>query len=81
MRYVFVKGFREELDALPLEIQRKFFKQLGFLLRNIRYPSLRAKKYNEPLGIWQARADNNFRFYFKIDKDCYVILRIRPHSD
>lgn len=81
MRYVFVKRFTADLEKLSAEIQRKFFKQLKFLLRDIRYPSLRAKKHDESLGIWQARIDDHFRFYFKIDKDCYVFLRTEPHRD
>ena len=81
MRYVFVKRFTADLEKFPAEIQRKFFKQLKFLLRDIRYPSLRTNKHNESLGIWQARVDDNFRFYFKIDTDCYVLLRIESHTD
>lgn len=81
MRYVFLKRFTADLWRLPAEIQRKFFKQLKFLLSDIRHPSLRAKKHDESLSIWQARVDDHFRFYFKIDKACYVLLRIESHED
>ena len=81
MRYAFVKGFQNKLEDLSSEVQKKFFKQLKFLLHDIRHPSLRAKKFDESLSIWQARVDDNFRFYFRIENDCYVILRIRPHKD
>jgi len=79
MRYVFGRGFPEKLESLPKQVQRKFWKQLAFLLADIRHPSLRAKKYDEALGIWQARADRSHRFYFYIEKDAYVLLDIRMH--
>jgi mRNA interferase RelE/StbE len=81
MRYVLVAGCTQELEKLPSEVQKKFFKQVNFLLKNIRHPSLHAKKYSESLGVWQARVDKNFRFYFKINDDLYVILSIKSHSD
>ena len=52
---------------------------MEFLLKNIRYPSLRAKKYDEARDIWQARVDHNYRFYFKITQDIYYILNIIKH--
>src|SRR3989344_4557160 len=57
----------------------KFYKQIEFLLLNIRHPSLRAKKYDELNGIWQARVNTNVRFYFKILKDTYLLLNIKNH--
>ncbi|OGM93600.1 hypothetical protein A2935_03195 [Candidatus Wolfebacteria bacterium RIFCSPLOWO2_01_FULL_47_17b] len=54
-------------------------KQFSFLLRNIRHPSLRAKKYDETRSIWQARISDNLRFYFKIRGDEYYVLTIVKH--
>ncbi|OGY63435.1 MAG: hypothetical protein A3I89_04440 [Candidatus Harrisonbacteria bacterium RIFCSPLOWO2_02_FULL_41_11] len=71
--------FRDKFKELPRKIQVKFYKQSIFLLRDLRYPSLRAKKYNEELGIWQARVDDKFRFYFLIKDDCYILLDIKAH--
>jgi hypothetical protein len=53
-------------------------KQLGFLLNQLRHPSLRAKKYDEANHIGQARVNRNWRFYFVILGDEYVILSIIP---
>lgn len=81
MKHVFVKRFVAELKGLPPAVQEKFYKQLKFLLQNLVHPSLHAKKYDERLGIWQARVDRNFRFYFQIEKDCYILMRIKRHQD
>lgn len=80
MKHIFLKGFTEGLESLPASIKKKFFKQLRFLIQDIGHPSLRAKKYDERRGTWQARVDRNYRFYFLIERDTYVLLAIRRHT-
>lgn len=79
MKTVFTEPFLNNFAELSETTKRKFRKQLGFLLQDIRYPSLHAKKYDEKQGVWQARVDDNFRFYFQIKKDTYFILNIIKH--
>jgi len=38
-------------------IQRAFDKQSSLLLGNLHHPSLRAKKYEAGLDLWQARVN------------------------
>jgi len=71
--------FKENLRKFSPRIQEKFYKQAGFLLRDLRHPSLRAKKYDESSDIWQARVDANVRFYFRINNDVYLLLNIKNH--
>ena len=73
--------FNKDFFVLSLEIQKKVDKQLLFLVSDIRHPSLRAKKYDEADGVWQARVDDHYRFYFQINAGTYVILRVKPHTD
>jgi plasmid maintenance system killer protein len=40
---------------------------------------LRAKKYDEASGRWQARVNRNWRFYFRVIGDSYVIEDVIPH--
>lgn len=75
----FTLRFRRQYQQLSAERQAKFDKQLAFLLSNLRHPSLRAKKYDEANDIWQARVDGDYRFYFQIDGEIYVLLSIIPH--
>ena len=56
MRVRYSQHFLRSYDKAPLQVQRTFDKQLILLLQNLRHPSLRAKKYEEVQGIWQARA-------------------------
>ncbi|HXK05260.1 MAG TPA: hypothetical protein VMS37_22850 [Verrucomicrobiae bacterium] len=65
--------------AAPAPVRRAFVKQTALLVRNLRHPSLRAKKYDETNDIWQARINRDWRFYFTIDGDTYTIHKIIPH--
>jgi hypothetical protein len=60
-------------------IQIKFDKQLGYLLENLNHPSLHAKKFDETEDLWQARVNQNIRFYFKISGDTYQLVDIKKH--
>lgn len=48
MRAVLTEPFAANLIASPPEVQKAFGKQLTNLLRDLRHPSLRAKKYRGP---------------------------------
>lgn len=80
MKYSLSKRFTRSFAGFPEIIQRKFEKQLIHLLANIKHPSLHAKKFDESLGIWQARIDRNVRFYFLVEEDTYILLDIQKHA-
>ena len=58
-------------------IKRALLKQVAFLLDDIQHPSLRAKKYDTE--HWQARVSRDWRFYFRIEENMYILLDIMPH--
>jgi len=69
----------DSLSVAPPNVRRAFEKQLRFLLNNLLHPSLRAKKYDESAGLWQARVNRSWRFYFTISGDAYVIEEVIVH--
>lgn len=71
--------FDRDLAEAPPIIQRAFEKQLAHLLLDLRHASLRAKKYDEARGLWQARVTRSWRFYFTIVGDTYILHTIIPH--
>lgn len=79
MRIRFTAKGQANYDALPARLKRAVDKQLTFLLQDLQYPSLRAKKYDEANDIWQGRVNDDYRFYFLISGDIYWIIRIIPH--
>lgn len=81
MRSARLPRFERSFRKLPLRTRKAFEKQHAFLLADLRHPSLRAKKYDETRGIWQARVTDNARFYFVIMADLYILLDIERHKD
>ncbi|KKS38997.1 MAG: hypothetical protein A3G49_02825 [Candidatus Sungbacteria bacterium RIFCSPLOWO2_12_FULL_41_11] len=75
------KQFEENYASLLKSLQKKTDKQLRFLLADLNHPSLHAKKYDESTDIWQARIDKKYRFYFKIDGNTYILIKIKTHKD
>ena len=69
----------ESMKDAPGAVQRAFDKQLGFLVNNLHHRSLRAKKFDETNDVWQARVNRDWRFYFTIHDDTYLIEKIIPH--
>lgn len=79
MRVLYSERFSRSYEDAPANVQRAFDRRLALLLSNLRHPSLRAKKYDESRGIWQARVNKGWRFYFTIEGDAYHLHDIIPH--
>jgi len=69
----------KSFSRLRPSLKKQIEKQFQFLRNNLRHPSLHAKKYDETRDIWQARVNDDWRFYFQICGDCFVILAIVRH--
>ena len=80
MRLLFAKPFRKEYAILPSVICRSAEEKLKLLLEDFRHPSLRAKKMEGYLGIWEGRITKNYRFTFQVTKDAYIIRHIGTHN-
>jgi mRNA-degrading endonuclease RelE of RelBE toxin-antitoxin system len=68
-----------ELKGATANVRKAFFKQIGLLAQNLHHPSLHAKKYDEAEDLWQARVNSDWRFYFVIIDDTYVVLDVISH--
>ena len=79
MKLEHTKNSRRALGKFSKEIQEVFYKQIEYLKKDIRHPSLRAKKYGGTTDVWQARVTDTVRFYFQIAGDTYLLLNIRKH--
>jgi mRNA-degrading endonuclease RelE of RelBE toxin-antitoxin system len=79
MKLDYTQSALDTLKTLPPPIRKAIYKQAAFLVENLRHPSLRAKKYNEAEDKWQARVNQDWRFYFRIIGDVYVVTGITPH--
>ena len=80
MTYSISKNADKQLKKLPREIQRKFIKQLNFLLKNPQHPSLRARK-KSGTNIYEARIDDHYRFTYLFESDEATIVTVGPHDE
>jgi mRNA-degrading endonuclease RelE of RelBE toxin-antitoxin system len=69
----------KQYRALPKQVQKKADKQFGYLIENVRHPSLNVKKYGGVNNVWQGRIDKSYRFYFHIIEPHYIIVSIINH--
>lgn len=79
MKWFLTQRAWRDYQGAPASVKKAFDKQVYLLAENLRHPSLRAKKYDEASDIWQARINQNWRFYFQIRSDTYTIIAIIPH--
>ena len=79
MKHAFSHKFIRQYQELSPGLKAKVDKQIAFLVQNLQHPSLHAKKYDQALDIWQARVDERYRFYFRMEGDTYRILSVTPH--
>lgn len=77
MRALLTEHFVRAYIAAPPEVQKTFGKQLAHLLRDYRHPSLQTKKFDAQR--WQARVNDDWRFYYRPERDMYVLLDLVPH--
>jgi mRNA-degrading endonuclease RelE of RelBE toxin-antitoxin system len=79
MRVDYLPRVIRALGDAPPQVQKAFFKQVKLLERDLRNPSLQAKRYNAALDLWQARVNRAWRFYFNIVGDTCIIRDVIPH--
>ena len=79
MRLVFTTKALKQYQKLTPQIHAQAQKQLKTLLNDLWHPSLHAKKYSENQDLWQARITRDWRMYFRIQEDTYLIIAIVKH--
>jgi mRNA interferase RelE/StbE len=80
LKIIFSSRFMDLLESAPPAVRRAFYKQLAFLQQDPRHPSLRTKKFDEASGVWQARVNGDWRFYFTIENGAYHLHKITAHA-
>lgn len=75
-----LESFVKDYNNLPSDIQKRVDKQLRFLVKNPKHPSLNTKKMKDPSDIWEARVTESYRLTFQIEKDTYILRRVGTHD-
>jgi len=80
MKPVFTKPFIRDYHGLSPQIQKRFDKQLAFLLEAPRHPSLEARIIDKRKRIWKAKVGGGYRFTFQIEGEVIMLRRIGSHD-
>lgn len=79
MKLTIAPEAKDQLNNLPIQIQKKAHRQFTFLLENYRHPSLRTRKMGGS-NTYEARIDIHYRFSFQVEGENIYILIIGPHD-
>ena len=80
------ESFKRDFQRLPDAIKRRTEAALRLLMANPHHPSLRVKKVKGEIlkgysNIFEGRITRDYRFFFLIETDAYILLRCGKHED
>lgn len=79
MNVIYTEPFKKDFEDLSPAVRRALDKALKFLLENLRYPSLRARKLPGTF-IWYARITKAYRFTFQLEDEMIILRRAGTHD-
>ena len=74
---IFTETLKEDYQELPKHIQRKFDKQVRFLARDPRHPSLRIHRIRDH---WEFYVDIHYRCIFQQEGNIYILKHVGGHE-
>lgn len=80
MHILRTRSFEHEFVKLPSEVRERFVQKLGFFLTDPFHPSLRVKKMQGRIDIWEVSITMNYRFTYDKDGDVVHLRRIGTHD-
>lgn len=72
--------FTKEYGHLPQQEQDRFKQKIKLFIQNPRHPSLRVKKMQGTLGIWEARISQSYRWTFELIEGGIRLRHIGTHD-
>jgi hypothetical protein len=74
------RPFDRDYARLPTGLKDRVDRQIALLLSDPHHPSLRLKKMEGTLSIWEARVTRSYRLTLEIRGDTYILRRVGPHD-
>ncbi len=76
---VLTEQVKRDYKKLPRAVQKKFKKQVRFLVENPRHPSLKIHRIRGT-DYWEFYIDRSYRCVFRQDGATYYLLAAGPHK-
>jgi len=80
MQLIQTTHFERDYKKLPPSIQKRTYEKLKLLVQNLSYPSLRVKRVQKFKGVFEGSITKDYRFFFQITTEGYVLLRVGKHD-
>ncbi len=80
MQLIQTTHFKRDYKKLPASIQKRTDEKLKFLVQNVSHPSLRVKRVQKYKGVFEGSVTKNYRFFFQITTEGYILLRVNKHD-
>ena len=80
MQLIQTTHFKRDYKKLPASIQKRTDEKLKFLVQNVSHPSLRVKRVQKYKGVFEGSVTKNYRFFFQITTQGYILLRVGKHD-
>ena len=80
MQLIQTTHFKRYYKKLPAFIQKRTDEKLKFLVQNVSHPSLRVKRVQKYKGVFEGSVTKNYRFFFQITTQGYILLRVGKHD-
>ena len=80
MQLIQTPHFKRDYKKLPFSIQKRTNDKLNLLVKNLSHPSLRIKKVQKYKGVFEASITSDYRVFFQITTEGYILLRIGKHD-
>jgi len=80
MQLIQTTHFERDYKKLPPTIQQRTDKKLKLLLQNLSHPSLRVRRVQKYKGVFEGSVTKNYRFFFQITTEGYILLRVDKHD-
>ena len=80
MKFEFTVRFGRQYKKLPKELRERVGEQLSRLAEDPTHPSLRVKRIQRSLGIWEASVTDSIRFTFSVGDRTYVLRNLGDHD-
>ncbi len=80
MNVYYSELFADKVGQLPTEAKRTLKKKLELMMENPRHPSLRTKKIQGQINLFEASITKDIRMTWQYTKDGFLLRNIGEHD-
>lgn len=79
-KLIYLPRFKRDYKKLSPASKEKIKKALLLMEKDLKYPSLHAKKIKGTMNIWEARASRDLRITFNLEGGIVILRTVGEHD-